>query len=106
MAASLVLIVAAAFVYQLTVSSTTVMAAELAADHVKCFALNGVLGTHDAAATVESSMASEFDWQIRLPGTEQAGVSLIRSRPCLYGEGESAHLQFRHDRHPASALLL
>src|SRR5262245_11696584 len=41
-AAALVLIVGSAFVYQLTVASERVMAAELAADHVKCFALNGV----------------------------------------------------------------
>src|SRR5581483_2570405 len=38
LAASLVLLVGGAFVYQITDSSATVMAAELTADHVKCFA--------------------------------------------------------------------
>src|SRR5262245_18102265 len=53
LAASLVLIVPAAFLSQPTVESPRVMAAELAADHMKCFALNAVLGTHQDAASVE-----------------------------------------------------
>ena len=40
LAATLVLIVGGAFVYQLTAASTNVMAAELTADHMKCFAMN------------------------------------------------------------------
>src|SRR5262249_38987345 len=43
LAASLVLIVGAAFLSQLTASSARVMAIELTADHMKCFTLNGVL---------------------------------------------------------------
>src|SRR5919201_676189 len=46
LAASLILIVSGAFVYQATDKSARVMAAELAADHVKCFAMNNVLSTH------------------------------------------------------------
>ena len=94
LAAPRVLIVGAAFLYQLTASSESVMAAELTADHVKCFAMNRVLGTHDAADVVESSMASGFDWRVRLPTTEApatpgqpdgSGLELVGSRPCLYG---------------------
>src|SRR5262245_15503535 len=40
LAASLVLVVGGAFVYQVTDASARVMAAELTADHVKCFAMN------------------------------------------------------------------
>ncbi len=41
-------IVGGAFLYQATAQSSRVLAAELAADHVKCFAMNAVLGTHQS----------------------------------------------------------
>jgi anti-sigma factor RsiW len=106
LAATLVLIVGAAFVYQLTASSTTVMAAELAADHVKCFALNAVLRTHQTANVVESSMASGFDWRMQLPDADQSDLELVGSRPCLYGEGKIAHVMFRHNGTPVSLFML
>jgi len=106
LAATLVLVVAAAFLYQLTSSSTRVMAAELTADHMKCFALNSLLGTHQSAEVVESSLASGFDWRVQLPDTDQAGLSLVGSRPCLYGEGRVAHVMFRHNGTPVSLFML
>src|SRR3954469_15670282 len=106
-AASLVLLVGAAFIYQFTVSSTRVMAAELTADHVKCFAMNAVLRTHQSAAVVESSMASGFGWDMRLPANEAAaGLELVGSRPCLYGEGKVAHIMYRHNGNPVSLFML
>ena len=67
LAATLVLVVAGAFLSQATHYSSRLMAAELAADHVKCFTANSILGTHDAPAAVESSMLSAFGWQVHLP---------------------------------------
>jgi len=106
LAATLVLIVGAAFLYQLTASSTTVMAAELAADHVKCFAMNAVLRTHQTPEVVESSMASGFDWRMQLPEMDRAGLELVGARPCLYGEGKVAHLMFHHNGTPVSLFML
>ena len=101
------LIVGSAFVYQLTQSSSRVMAAELTADHVKCFALNGALHTHDDAPTVESSMLSGFGWQMHLPAqAAQVGLELVGSRPCLYGEGKIAHIMYRHNGEPVSLFML
>jgi anti-sigma factor RsiW len=106
-AACLVLIVGAAFVYQLTARSSRVMAAELTADHVKCFALNGLLGGHQSSRAVESAMAASFGWPLRLPeNAEQAGLEIVGSRPCLYGEGRTAHLMFRHNGQPVSLFML
>jgi anti-sigma factor RsiW len=106
-AASLVLLVGGAFVYQFTVSSTRLMAAELTADHVKCFAMNAVLRTHQPAEVVESSMASGFGWDMRLPANEAgAGLELVGSRPCLYGEGKVAHIMYRHNGEPVSLFML
>jgi hypothetical protein len=82
------------------------MAAELTADHVKCFALNSLLGTRQSAAVVESYLASSFDWPVRLPDHEGMGLELVGSRPCLYGEGRVAHIMFKHNGRPVSLFML
>ncbi len=107
MAASLVAIVGGAFVYQATHLSTRVLAAELAADHVKCFAMNAALGTHEGASAVESAMLSSFGWRMHLPAdASRAGLELIGARPCLYGEGKIAHIMYRHEGRPLSLFML
>jgi anti-sigma factor (TIGR02949 family) len=108
LAATLVLIVGGAFLYELTAHSTHVMAAELTADHLKCFrVINGVLGTHDDAPGVERAMASGFNWNMQLPAhPEQADLELVGARPCLYGEGRVAHIMYRHHGNPVSIFML
>ncbi len=107
LAASLVLVVGGAFVYQATDRSARVMAAELTADHLKCLALNGMLGTHQAASAVESSMMSGFDWRMQLPADpSRAELELVGSRPCMYGEGKVAHIMYRHQGRPVSLFML
>jgi hypothetical protein len=74
---------------------------------MKCFALNAVLGTHQSPETVQSSMASSFGWNMRLPlGPEREGLELVGSRPCLYGEGRIAHIMYRHNGQPLSLFML
>jgi anti-sigma factor RsiW len=107
LAASVALLVGGGFLYQLTDSSTRVLAAELTADHVKCFAMNGLLHTHDGAAAVERSMLDGFGWRMQLPeGESTAGLELVGSRPCLYGEGKIAHIMYRHNGQPVSLFML
>jgi len=107
LAASLVVVVGGAFVYQATGKSARVLAAELVADDAKCFAMNSVLGTHQAAAVVEQSMAASFDWRMHLPADPaSAGLELVGARPCLYGEGKIAHVMYRHQGHPVSVFML
>jgi len=107
LAASLVLVVGGAFVYQVTDASARVMAAELTADHVKCFAMNRMLDTHDLATAVESSMSSGFGWKMHLPEEpSRAGLELVGARPCLYGEGKIAHIMYRHHGEPLSLFML
>jgi len=106
-AASLVVIVGGAFLYQATEQSSHLLAAELAADHLKCFAMNAVLGTRQSPDTVQSSMASGFGWNMRLPlGADREGLELVGSRPCLYGEGKIAHIMYRHNGEPLSLFML
>jgi anti-sigma factor (TIGR02949 family) len=108
LAASLVVVVGGAFVYELTAHSTQVMAAELTADHLKCFrVINNVLGTRPDASSVEHSMTSHLDWPVRLPDhPEQADLELVGARPCLYGEGLVGHLMYRHHGNPVSIFML
>jgi anti-sigma factor RsiW len=105
--ASLVMLVGGAFLYLATQYSARLLAAELCADHLTCFAANNVLGTHDAPAAVESSMLSAFNWHVHLP--EQFGASgleLVGGRRCLYGEGKVAHLMYREQGRPVSIYML
>lgn len=107
MAASLVLGVGAAFLYQATRLSPRLMAAELAADHVKCFTLNGLLGTSQSRQTVEASMASRFGWPMQVPQADAGeDLALVGARPCLYGEGAVAHIMFTHKGEPLSLFML
>ena len=107
LAASLVLVVGGAFVYQATDKSARLLAAELTADHVKCFAMNRALGTHQEVAAVESSLASSFGWRAHLPeDPASAGLELVGSRPCLYAEGKIAHIMYRHHGNPVSLFML
>lgn len=106
-AATLTVLVGGAFVYRVTDSSPTVMAAELTADHVKCFVMNAVLRTKDSPDAVESSLASGFNWNMHVPDdAEREGLELVGSRPCLYGEGKVAHIMFRHNGRPVSLFML
>ena len=105
--ALLVLIVGGAFVYQLTARSPRVMAAELTVDHMKCFALNTLLGTHQETTAVESSLSSGFGWQAHLPeNSASQGLEMVGSRPCLYGEGRVAHVMYLHNGRPVSLFML
>ena len=99
--------VGSAFVIQATRRSEIVLAAELTADHMKCLAMNRVLGTHQDPTAVESSMISGFGWNVHLPeAPEREGMELVGSRPCLYGDGKIAHIMYRHEGNTVSLFML
>jgi anti-sigma factor RsiW len=108
LAATLVLVVGGAFLYVSTDRSTRVLAAELTADHVKCFGvMNALLGTSADRLTIEHAMASTFGWQMHIPETMQgSGLELVGARPCLYAKGRVAHLMYRHNGHPVSVFMI
>jgi hypothetical protein len=103
-----VVVVAGAFVFEATGRSTRVLAAELTADHMKCFrVIDSGLGAHQGPQTVESSMASSFGWQMRLPEhADRAGLELVGARRCVYGQGVVAHIMYRHNGNPVSIFML
>jgi anti-sigma factor RsiW len=107
-AATLVLIVGGAFVYVSTGRSTRLLAAELTADHVKCFGVvNALLGTSADRFAIESAMASTFGWQLHMPDLPGgSGLELVGARPCFYAKGKMAHLMYRHNGHPLSVFMI
>jgi anti-sigma factor RsiW len=107
-AAVLLLVVGGAVLFEATVRSARVMAAELTMDHVKCFKMNGLVGVrHFHKDDVERQMATRFDWKMTLPqDPAQHGLELVGSRPCLYGEGKTAHIMYRHNGTPLSLFML
>lgn len=107
MAAGLFLVIAAGAAYRATGGSTPVIAAELTADHVKCFMMNAVLGTHETSEVVHSEMEAGFGWDAHLPEhPEQANLELVGARPCLYERGKIAHIMYRHHGVPVSIYML
>jgi anti-sigma factor RsiW len=107
LAATLAIVVGGAFLYPLTESSTSVMAAELTVDHMKCFLLNAALSTHHTEAAVKADLATSFDWRAQLPERpEQADLELVGERTCLYGKGRIAHVMYRHEGRPVSVFML
>jgi len=107
LAASLVLIVGGAFLYQGD-RSGRVLAAELAADHIKCFTLDDAgLGEHEAAPAVESAMLSQFGWHFATAAPpRESRLDLVGARRCLYAHGVIAHLMYRLDGLPVSVFML
>jgi len=107
LAATLVLAVAGVSLYEITEQSTHVMAAELAADHVKCFLLQDLIGTEQPAGRVEYALASKFGWPVHLPERpDRAALELVGERTCLYGQGRVAHIMYRHQGRPVSLFML
>lgn len=106
MAAALVLVLGGVFVYALTASSATVLAAQLALDHVKCFAFFGGQKPVEPAVT-EEKFARDYGWAIRVPrGPAPAGLQLVGARRCLYGEGALAHVMYLMRGRPLSLFML
>jgi len=107
LAATLLLVLAGLSLYQITEHSTHVMAAELAADHVKCFLTQGLNGTEQPAGPVEYALASKFGWPVHLPERpDRAALELVGERTCLYGQGRVAHILYRHGGRPVSLFML
>lgn len=106
-AAGVMLVAGGVFVHQATGRSTRLLAAELTADHVKCFGvMNSLLGTNANAAAVEQVMADAFGWEMHVPEPVGEGLELIGARPCLYAKGKAAHLMYRHHGQPLSVFML
>jgi anti-sigma factor RsiW len=75
--------------------SDALLAAQLTADHSKCFLMSASASPADAPA-VERMLAERFGWSIHVPPSSPAdGVELIGARRCLYADGLIPHVMYR-----------
>jgi anti-sigma factor RsiW len=103
-AASVLLVAGAGFMF-FSGRSATVMAAQLTADHLKCFEKAGSAAA--SAETLETALRDRYGWQMQLPeGSPAEGLTLVTARRCLYGDGAVAHALYRHQGTPLSLFVV
>jgi anti-sigma factor RsiW len=77
-----------------TQTSATVLAAQLVADHVKCFFTTADRGTLDPVQ-VGDRLKTQYGFNVPVPGSSAAiGLRLVGARRCLSGDGRTAHLLY------------
>jgi len=77
--------------------SDALLAAQLTADHSKCFKLSTTDGSSPAdARDVEHMLSEQYGWGIHVPSSwAAAGLQLIGARRCLYADGLIPHVMYR-----------
>ena len=91
-----------------THQSDTVLAAQLTADHAKCFRLFATSDSPDVdARRIEQMLEHDYGWDVHVPPSSSAnGVRLIGARRCLYADGSVPHVMYRVDGHDVSLFVL
>ncbi len=87
--------------------ATTVFAAELALDHLKCFALfENASGPGDPGVIAER-LKTDYGWTMAVPGASSSlGLRLVGGRRCFSTDGRVAHILYRHLGHPLSLFVI
>ena len=88
--------------------SDTVLAAQLTADHMKCFR---VFARPDSpsvdARDVEERLENQYGWDVHVPPSSPAdGVELIGAPRCLYADGAIPHVMYRVHGQDVSLYML
>jgi anti-sigma factor RsiW len=88
---------ASAFFSLATRRSDAVLAAQLTADHTKCFKL---FGPPDKVAAdlgkLERALAEQSGHSVHIPpSSTEDGIQLLGARRCLYGDGIVPHVMYR-----------
>jgi anti-sigma factor RsiW len=86
--------------------SDALLAAQLTADHSKCFKLfvagnPPVMDAHE----VEEMLSREYGWKIHVPPSSD-GLQLIGARRCLYADGLIPHVMYRANGQDLSLFVL
>jgi anti-sigma factor RsiW len=106
--ASLVVLgLAGTLLYAVATHSPTMLAAELALDHVKCFALFEPRVAATDAAAVANQLETDYGWRLNVPASSPADrLTLIGARRCLSTDGRVAHVLYRHNGRPVSLFMM
>jgi anti-sigma factor (TIGR02949 family) len=106
--ASLVVVaLATTIAYGVATHSETLLVAELALDHVKCFALFEPRVAQADAAAVASQLEAGYGWRLAVPASSPRDrLTLLGARRCFSTDGRVAHVLYRHDGRPVSLFML
>jgi anti-sigma factor RsiW len=88
---------ASAFLSLMTQRSNALLAAQLTADHSRCFKLFAPReGVALDASDVERMLAEQHGWNVHIPpASPAAGLALVGARRCMYGETAIPHVMYR-----------
>jgi anti-sigma factor RsiW len=91
-----------------THQSDTVLAAQLTADHAKCFRFFAHGDSpDDDAHRVEQMLERDYGWDLHVPPSSPAAdIHLIGARRCLYADGPVPHVMYRVNGHDVSLYVL
>ena len=106
---TILLVVAAGIVLSLATSrSNAVLAAQLTADHAKCFRLFATPASPTPdAQQLEAMLLNRYGWDMHVPPSSAAdGVQLIGARRCLYADGRLPHVMYRVNGQDVSLYML
>jgi anti-sigma factor RsiW len=105
-AAVLALACSVLLVMTLTRLSTPVLAAQLVADHAKCFH-NTAMTTDVDAIRAGRELTAKCGFTVRVPDDDpDLGLRLVGARRCLSGEGINAHLLYAWHGRAVSLFML
>jgi anti-sigma factor RsiW len=88
--------------------SDTVLAAQLTADHAKCFRWFATGDSVDQdARRVEQKLQQDYGWNVHVPpSSPRAGIRLVGARRCLYADGTLPHVMYHVDGHDVSLFII
>ena len=106
--AALLIISVGALLSIVTRQSDALLAAQLTADHLKCFGLfRPDAGTTLDAAQAERMLSERFGLDVHVPPSSGAGgVELVNARRCLYADGRIPHLMYESNGEDISLFVL
>ena len=105
--ASVFVACAAIVAYGAVSGSSSVLAAEMTLDHLKCFGLFEGRSAERDSHVLETRLHDDYGWRIGVPaGAPAIGLRLVGGRRCLSHDGTVAHLMYRHADHPVSLFVV
>jgi anti-sigma factor RsiW len=108
LAAILLVFTGAAIVSLATQRSDALFAAQLTADHTRCFRQHvGAAAPGLDAAQVEARLAQDYGWRLHVPASlPNDEVRLVHARRCLYADGRIPHVLYRANGEDLSLFVI
>jgi anti-sigma factor (TIGR02949 family) len=107
-AAAVLIIFTGSLLSVVTRQSDALLAAQLTADHVKCFGLFGPEeGRTLDAAQAQQMLRERFGMDVHVPpSSASGGLELVNARRCLYADGRIPHLMYQANGQDISLFVL